>query len=63
MSTAMKTFIDFLHENKDNPRVILHCEKLFNIAHAMHEAEDVGLILDPDSVTEACERILEGVWD
>ena len=63
MSQAMTVFIDFLHRNKNNPKVILYCEKLFNIAHAMHEAESVGLILDPDSVEEACERILEGLWD
>lgn len=60
MSDAMKAFVDFLHDNKENPRVIKYSDKLFDMAHAMQQAESVGIVLDPESVVEACNAILEG---
>ena len=58
MSQAAIKFFDFLHENKNNPRIIHHYDELFKFASAIRQAEECGFIIDPDSVVEACERIL-----
>ena len=60
MSDGMKAFVDFLHENKDNPRIIKNSEKFFQMAHTLHEVESVGMRVDVDSVKEACRLIMEG---
>ena len=59
MTKAMMAFVDFLHENKENPRIIAHYEQYFELAHTLHEAESVGFVLDPESVVDACKLILE----
>ena len=58
MSQAAIKFFDFLHENKDNPRIIHHYDELIKLATAIHQAEDCGFVIVPDSVVEACERII-----
>lgn len=60
MSDAMKAFVDFLHDNKENPRVVKNSEKFFQMAEALHAVENVGMKVDTESVVEACKLILEG---